>query len=76
MELQNNKVVIDKEEYFVNNLALGLAIQILALKSPFDAEHWAAYLTCEAEKQLQEIKLNHPEQIDQAIEAYVSASTA
>ncbi len=71
---KSRQVVMDKDEYVVNALSLGIAVQILADKSNFSIQQWMNFLGNKAEEQLQEIKRKRPEEIDQMVEMYVNAS--
>ncbi len=74
MKIEGDKIVMDKDEYVVNTLLTGIAVQILVDRSKFSMEQWMEFLSNKADEQLEEIKRTRPEQIDQMIEMYVNAS--
>ncbi len=74
MEIQGDKIVMNKDEYVVNTLLTGIAVQILVDKSKHSMEEWMKFLSNKANEQLEEIKRTEPEQIDQMIKVYSNAS--
>lgn len=71
MQLQNDKVVMDKELFLINCLATGLACQCLAEISNRKLNNWMEYLTQKAEEQYDQMSR---EQRENMINAYMLAS--
>ncbi len=76
MKIENNKVVQDKEEYLINSLFMGLAVQYLVELSNKTFEEWKDILSIEAEKQLETVKAESSEALDDIINECVAQSAS
>jgi len=71
MKLQNDFVVMDKEEFLINCLATGIACQFLAQISKEKLSDWMEYLSDNAHKQYKQMT---PKQREEMINSYVQIS--
>jgi len=63
-------VLIHKDEYIVNILAMGIAVQMLSKKIGIPMEHLTQQITDQANKQFEQLS---SEQIQQMIQIYEAA---
>jgi hypothetical protein len=68
MRLQNDEVVMDKEEFLTNSLLAGIACQLLAQIRKEEVSHWMEYLSDRADEQYRQMS---PKQREDMINAYV-----
>lgn len=66
-ELKDDFVVISKDEYVVNILAMGIAVQMLSQKTGIPMEVLSQQLSDQANKQFEQLS---SEQIQQMIDLY------
>lgn len=71
MRLENDEVVMDKEEFLTNSLLTGIACQLLAKIRNEEISHWMECLSEEADKQYKQMT---PKQREDMINAYVEIS--
>lgn len=71
MRLENDEVVMDKEEFLTNSLLTGIACQLLAKIRKEEISHWMECLSEEADKQYKQMT---PKQREDMINAYVEIS--
>jgi redox-regulated HSP33 family molecular chaperone len=63
-------ITFHKDEYVINILAMGIAVQMLAANSPMSTEDWTHYLTQEATIEYEQLS---SQQIEQTIAIYDAA---
>ncbi|GAX41548.1 hypothetical protein NIES4075_25210 [Tolypothrix sp. NIES-4075] len=71
MRLQNNQIVMDKEEFLTNSLLAGIACQLLAQTSQLEINEWMQYLSDKADEQYKQMS---PKQREDMINAYLQIS--
>jgi hypothetical protein len=71
MRLQNDEIVMDKEEFLTNTLLAGIACQLLAKITKEEISHWMECLSEQADEQY---RLRTPKQHEDMINAYVQIS--
>ncbi|MBD2609600.1 hypothetical protein H6G81_35200 [Scytonema hofmannii FACHB-248] len=71
MKLQNNFVLMDKEEFLTNSLLSGIACQLLAQMTNRELNDWMEYLSDRASEQFKKMT---PKQREEMINSYVQIS--
>ncbi|MDJ0800518.1 MAG: hypothetical protein QNJ51_27535 [Calothrix sp. MO_167.B12] len=75
MEIKGDKIVMDKDEYVVNFLAMGLAMNILKSesKSGITANQWSEFLGYKSRQHLEILKRERPQEIERMIQISVTS---
>ncbi len=63
----NDSIVLSRDEYVVNILAMGIAVQMLSQKTGIPIEMWSQHLSEKATEQYEQLSA---EQIQQVIDIY------
>ncbi|MBD2609563.1 hypothetical protein H6G81_35015 [Scytonema hofmannii FACHB-248] len=71
MKLENEFVVMDKEEFLTNSLLTGIACQLLAQMTNRELSDWMEYLFDKADEQYKQMT---PNQREKMINSYVQIS--
>lgn len=71
MRLQNDEIIMDKEEFLTNTLLTGIACQIIENNSKNNLNYWMQYLSDKAQEQYEQMT---PKQREDMINAYVQIS--
>jgi hypothetical protein len=66
VQLQNDKIVMDKEEFLTNSLLAGIACQLLAKIRKEELSHWMECLSEQAQEQYRQMT---PQQREDMINA-------
>lgn len=74
MRVENDEIVMSKEEWVANILNNGVAVQMLEKYTDKTKEWWMDKLGDIANQQLEILKEDRPEQIEQMINIYAEAS--
>jgi hypothetical protein len=71
MRIENDEIVMDKEEFLTNSLLTGIACQLIAHNSSQTLDYWMQYLSDRADEQFKQMT---PKQRENMVNAYVQIS--
>lgn len=71
MRIENDEIVMDKEEFLINSLLTGIACQLIANNSSQTLDYWMQYLSDRADEQFKQMT---PSQREDMINAYAQIS--
>lgn len=74
MRYENDEIIVGKQEWMVNFFCTGLAVQLLEKYTDKTEQWWIEELSNQANKQYDEILKTNPQQIEEVIKLYSTAS--